>query len=76
MKVKITFEIKATKDLNHRPHNICRLAICGLIMKIFGFAVCGLAYQKHLRICDSGIAQEFSDLRFADFAHFCLFYVQ
>ncbi len=42
------------------------IEICGLIMKICGFRICGLPHLWSLRIYDSGWAQEFEDLRFAD----------
>ncbi len=33
----------------------CRFAICRVIIKICGFAICGLAHPRNLRICDCGM---------------------
>jgi hypothetical protein len=41
--------------------------ICGFIMKIGKLSMGGLAHLRNLWICHNGMAQEFADLRFADF---------
>ncbi len=46
---------------------ICSFVICGLIMKIWGFANCRLARLRNLRICDIRMTQVFPDFQFVDF---------
>jgi hypothetical protein len=38
---------------------ICGVAICGSMIKICRFVICGLAYLRNLLICNSGISPRF-----------------
>jgi hypothetical protein len=40
---------------------ISRFAICGIIIKICGFSIYGLAVLRNLRICDSGMSPRFCE---------------
>ncbi len=57
---------------------ILRYAICGIIIKICGFAICGPAHLRNLQICNSRMSPKIwgfviCDLRFANFKKVSLF---
>jgi hypothetical protein len=51
----------------------CGFVISRFILKICGLAFCGLAHLRNFQISNSGKAEEFGDLGFADFKKSLLF---